>query len=55
MANFAGFARKRGVNISPKHVANIAKAARLSPPNTSRRSHLLTAMIRKGAVSGKSC
>lgn len=34
---------KTGVNMSPMHVANIAKAANSSPPKTSRRSHRLTA------------
>lgn len=43
MANFLGLTRKMGVNINAKHVANIAKAARLRPPKTSSRSHLLSA------------
>ena len=47
MANFLGLTRKMGVNINAKHVANIAKAARLRPPKTSSRSHLLTAKEEK--------
>ena len=43
MANLRGLSRKTGVNIRPIQVANIAKAAMSSPPNTSNRSHRLTA------------
>jgi hypothetical protein len=42
MANLRGLSRKTGVNIRPIQVANIAKAARSSPPKTSKRSHRLT-------------
>jgi hypothetical protein len=40
-----GLSRKTGVNIRPIQVANIAKAARSSPPKTSKRSHRLTGGI----------
>ncbi|KAH8628485.1 hypothetical protein IG631_15742 [Alternaria alternata] len=43
MANLRGLSRKTGVNIRPMQVANIAKAASSRPPNTSSRSHRLTA------------
>jgi len=50
MANFLGITRKMGVNIKAKHVANIAKAARLRPPKTSSRSHLLTTKEEKQVI-----
>jgi hypothetical protein len=45
MANLRGLTIKRGVNMSPIQVANMAKAARSRPPKTSKRSHRLTTSI----------
>ena len=40
VANLVGLMAKIGMSV--KHITNIAKAAKLSPPKMSRRSHLLT-------------
>ena len=45
IANLRGLTRKTGVNMRPMQVANMAKAARSRPPNTSNRSHRLTGGI----------
>ena len=45
MANLRGLTMKSGVNISAMQVANSAKAASISPPKTSMRSHRLTVIL----------
>jgi hypothetical protein len=46
---------KMGVNMRPMHVANMAKAASSSPPNTSKRSQRLTADIGQPSILRKWC
>lgn len=43
MANFLGF--KESIGIRVKQTMNSAKAARLRPPKTKRRSHRLTRLV----------
>ena len=45
MANLRGLRAKTPVGMRTKQVTNMARAARLSPPKTSRRSHRLTARV----------
>lgn len=51
MANLRGLTIKRGVNMRPIQTANMAKAARSRPPNTSNRSHRLTVDIGQRTVN----
>jgi len=52
IANLRGRSRKTGVNMRPILVANKARAASNRPPNTSKRSHRLTA---EGWLAGLAC